>query len=704
MPDQTENQYGPFTSSLLGPLTPKAEQIPQPTGYGGHAAALAQFASAFIRGAQQGQRTKYERSEQQKAEQDRNFDSVMAHIQADPTISQEGKDAAQKQYLTAKYSRVNEDLKGAHKDHKDNPIVGLAKSITGAVLGPDADKKHKDLGIDVNSLLSIATSPQYKINPQEIGSLENALKPTQAVPQSGQSPASGQSPQVGPKQPPQTGFNLSGAPTAAPLQASPQTGPTNAAAQVSPATPPPPGTTAAAASAPKGGVPWASQQEALADPNFVAAMGKINKAGIPFASTELGQVFGTLPKAGQPKPFGAKYEAKDANGVLHTYQDVVDSTGAISKVDHGESKTPTPAKPSSTAEQHQQRIDARMTLGASREDAEKEEAKYELQAADKKIAIKPDAADKIAKSYLDSGKASSPEEAKKMAAEFQVKLGDAQLKAKQRVPGSGGGAGGKPTMLADDLDTLADAQIAGLGTPQFGRGANDPNRLAYQVSMAHRITDHGGIGGALALRADAKSLQSQLTKLMTLEKPIEALSNSANEQIDAAVEASKNWPRDSSSLVNGWDQWLTKGSVDDQKLQDFIVKTETAANEYAKVIGNTTGASTDAARKQANDFIRTQLADKSYDAAANAMKSDMTRRIDGFYETIQGVKDSIKNIGKKESTTPPPTQSALPSFTNKAGLKVEVGKPVRDPKSGKYYIITSIDKDGMIHTADTPIQ
>lgn len=357
------DQYGPFSGALLGPLTPQSTK-PTPAYAPSKAGAVALFANKFLTGLQQGRRTAYERSEQTKAEHRENFNTVYAHILKSDQYSPEAKRAAEQVYNQTMGVQINEAVKGADKAHADNPIMALAKSVGQAMAGPGENKKHKDYGDSLNALVAITRDPKFQVNPQEVGALENALKPTQQAPAGGQQPSpagatpqpaqpptggqGGQPPQAWERNLPRVGTNegtfinpsseggelipgiigarqapgttsltQSGPVAATPQPAQPpaaQAGAPSAPAQTPPAgTTPPPGTTAEAATAPKGGVPWTSQQEALADPRFVAAMGKINKAGLQFANTELGQVFNMLPKAGATK-WATPYTVMEGEG------------------------------------------------------------------------------------------------------------------------------------------------------------------------------------------------------------------------------------------------------------------------------------------------------------------------------------------------------------------------------------------------------
>lgn len=290
MADQTQsnNLYGPFSDALTSPLVPQQEQI-KIGGAPSKGAALASFANSFLIGAAKGQMSKYERSERDKYEQERNFDSVYQHISASPNISPEGKKIAEQQYLQAKYSKVNEAANSAEKEHKDNPLLGLVKSISGAVLGPASNKKHKDLGIDVNSLLNIANDPKYRIDPtvSSAAALSNVLGNGQTQQSAVQQPQTAPAQQPTPAQ----GYLANKYPSATP-------------------TPPPPGTAAAALqgqSAPQ------NQVEAWNNPKFQAEVKKATQEGRDWTQEPLGQWFNSLPKAAAAKPAGAAQTIKDPN-------------------------------------------------------------------------------------------------------------------------------------------------------------------------------------------------------------------------------------------------------------------------------------------------------------------------------------------------------------------------------------------------------
>ena len=319
----SDNQYGPFTDALTGPLTPKT-QAPAIRYAPSRAGALAMFANQFIKGAQAGERTKYERSEQMKAEKEHHMDQYFAYSQNDPTLSTEGKQAIEKAYMQAKYGQVQEHL-GKSKD-KDNPMMNLMRSITGAVVGPSENKNHRDF--DVNNLMSIANDPKYKIDPAKMGA--DALEQASGN-LGGQQPKPFVGPQQQQVQAPQQ--QQGAAPIAQPV------GPQQQAVPKPPTpTPPPPGTVAA-------GSIGKTQEEAWQNPNFVAAVNKLTKAGIDWHKTPLGENFATLPKAGTVKPIGAPYTVTE-NGKQITKRDYLDATtGTVSSVVLGDAKSGAGSRP-----------------------------------------------------------------------------------------------------------------------------------------------------------------------------------------------------------------------------------------------------------------------------------------------------------------------------------------------------------------------
>lgn len=639
----TADQYGPFTENLTGPLTPK--QQPASVQYApSKAGALALFATNFLQGLQAGRRTKYERSERDKSEQYQAFASQYAKILQGDYLP-EIKAKATKLYNDSIGPEIVDATKAAKKD---NPIIHLAHQIGSAMAGPGENKKHKNFAQPLAQMQNLG-NPSNKIDPNfgTIGSVTDQAAQIAAPPQ--------QAPQQQQQTKPPT-FNLPGAPTAPPLQGTTQAAPQAAPAQQSAApaapTPPPPGTTPAAT---QGGLPWKTQEEALASKQYTDFLDQTQKYGKQPTDFSLGRAVAALPKAGVPKKVG-QGTRPGPDGKPIAYEVFQGTDGKLEPIDIGPAYEK-PTKLSTVTEKRQQLKDDYKLLGMSDEEADKKVAELDTKAVENKIKPKPTPEDQLATYLVDSGTSNNPEDAKKTAATMLVNLQKAKIKAAERGPAGGGAV----SFTGPELDALASWSIATGQQPAFGLGANNPNRTAYQKALANKLTGGSGIGGALETKTDFKALNSELTNLNKLQGTVGSFEKSANAALDNALKASKDYPRDSSALVNGWDQWVTKHAVDDPKLQQLMVYTETAANEYARVIGSITGASTNAARDQANSFIRAQLAEQSFEGAAQAMKTDMANRTGSISDTINGVRGQIANIGKPQSTgnNPPPANQAV---------------------------------------------
>lgn len=354
-PSSPSQAYGPFTDVLTGPLSGQRQQaLQQPSGWGGSGAALANYANAFIKSAQVGQREKLERSEAEKAAHERNFDSVHSFIQSNPNISSEGKQAAEKLYLQGKFSQVADHASQNEKHAKDNPLFALTKAITGAVMGPGELKQHKDMRPDVNALLNIANDERFHINPQEMkaaaaADIASQLRSTSAGTPGVASveglPASAGRPVAVPGGEAAPQFSA---------DAAVQYQPTNVSATPSPL----PATVQVGATAPEAGTPGVdavaghqmTQGEALANPQIQKRLADLEKVGInwqqdPYLST----LIGGLPKTGPAKAVGtAKLVMDRMDGKRYYEQQVQNSDGTYSYI-----RNPTPApEPAAPAMQH----------------------------------------------------------------------------------------------------------------------------------------------------------------------------------------------------------------------------------------------------------------------------------------------------------------------------------------------------------------
>jgi len=246
--------------------------------------------------------------------------------------------------------------------------------------------------------------------------------------------------------------------------------------------------------------------------------------------------------------------------------------------------------------------------------------------------------DKVANHLLLSGKVSSKTEAQQRAASLLAEVDMA--KAKAASAGGGGSA-----MTPQELQALAQWQIATGQVPAFGLGANNPNRTAYQKVLAGELSGGGaGVGGALEERAGFRGGQATLTKLMQAKGNIGAFERNARANIERAVALSSQVGRTGARLANEYLQWAQGELTDYPQLAAFRVAVDTAAKDYALVTTTATmgGVSTDSARAGAAKLFNDAMAEGSLKGAADSMFADMKNRIDGLDTQIDETRKGIR--------------------------------------------------------------
>ena len=92
------------------------------------------------------------------------------------------------------------------------------------------------------------------------------------------------------------------------------------------------------------------------------------------------------------------------------------------------------------------------------------------------------------------------------------------------------------------------------------------------------------------LRAEHAAETAALKKLTYTANATAAVAAGANNQIDLAIEASKNLPRSGSKMVNRFSQWLSGNLQPTDALSAFEVFVYSAARDAAKVTSGAAGA------------------------------------------------------------------------------------------------------------------
>jgi hypothetical protein len=283
---------------------------------------------------------------------------------------------------------------------------------------------------------------------------------------------------------------------------------------------------------------------------------------------------------------------------------------------------------------------------------------------------KPTEVDKLANQLMLSGKAKDKAEAQQQAAAMLVDLQKAKVKA-ARTGGAGGGV-----MTPQELQALAQWQIATGQVPSFGLGANNPNRVAYQRQLAAALSG-GGEGAGLEARAAYKGGAANLTSLMTAQGKVGAFERNARANIERAVKMSNQVGRTGSKLANEYLQWAQGNLEDYPLLANFRVAVDTAAKDYALVTTTATmgGVSTDSARAGAATLFNEHMPSGALEGAAESMYQDMDNRINGLKAQIEETRGGIRGVGAGGAASGKPMVKATPGAVPPANTPAPSGAP-----------------------------
>lgn len=263
--------------------------------------------------------------------------------------------------------------------------------------------------------------------------------------------------------------------------------------------------------------------------------------------------------------------------------------------------------------------------------------KQQKQTAETKAAAKTDTSPqgRMAKALLDSGDASTPEDATKAAAKQIV---DAE-KAKAKAASDTGGA-----LTPEEAMSLARTDIILGRTTSFGLGKS-PDRATYNRAKAELMMG-GKLGSVLGEKADAGAIQNAVSSMTNMRASVGAFQKTLDANLDQVIEKSKSVGRSGASLANEYSQYLAGKLTDYPELQAFRVAVNTAANEYGRITNSATGGgvSTDSARGEALSLLNTALSQGALEAAVDQMRTDSQNRIKGMDSTLSGLHEQMGGV------------------------------------------------------------
>lgn len=175
----------------------------------------------------------------------------------------------------------------------------------------------------------------------------------------------------------------------------------------------------------------------------------------------------------------------------------------------------------------------------------------------------------------------------------------------------------------DALSYATQGKLPALGLSSKGIGANA--KAAIQ-NKAGAIAQAAGVD-LPTVQQEYKALSAAENKLLPQYKTLSAYSDTANQNLQLALDQSAKVPRTGSPIVNRFEQWALghtlTGDPELTRLETYIYA---AAREYAKVTSGSFMSAAElsqGAAKKADELLNAAQTPEAFQAATQAMQNDM---------------------------------------------------------------------------------
>jgi len=227
-----------------------------------------------------------------------------------------------------------------------------------------------------------------------------------------------------------------------------------------------------------------------------------------------------------------------------------------------------------------------------------------------------------------TGKPFTPAD-KAALAQRKKQLDDAAKKQTISINNMQAVANAGQTLTDDELKALVRGDMVSGTTSPLGMGQS-PLRARYLKAKAQLFAEDPEI---LTARAAYKAGSANLAQLQKLKGATGAFEDALQLSIDTAKAASEAVPRSDARKFNTFTQMLSANLEDNPPLAQLRVATQTAINEYARLVTN--GQATDAARAEGKAILDGAMGRMSYSAALDTMKREALNRVKGIDNQIE---------------------------------------------------------------------
>ncbi len=218
--------------------------------------------------------------------------------------------------------------------------------------------------------------------------------------------------------------------------------------------------------------------------------------------------------------------------------------------------------------------------------------------------------------------------------------------------------------------------------PSFGLGKS-ADRDQYNAAR-NRLMNELGPDGAAALRSQYKAGNTGLATLVKQRDTVGAFESTFEADLENARKAADAVPRSQAKVFTSWKQLAQAKLTDNPNLAKFKVATQTAINQYARLMYSATGGgtSTDTARREAEDLLDTAMAKGAYTGALDQMQLEVKNRTAGLDSEISRQIGTLTGGAKGAmGGTATPAQAKPPAVgTVEDGHRFKGGNPA-DPNN-----------------------
>jgi hypothetical protein len=211
-----------------------------------------------------------------------------------------------------------------------------------------------------------------------------------------------------------------------------------------------------------------------------------------------------------------------------------------------------------------------------------------------------------------------------------------------------------------------------------GMGSNPRRQAQFQAvtNSANQMIADAGVDPA-QLRADYKANSATLSKLLPRVALIDTAMNTANDNLNLALQHSADVQRTGSPLANRFVNWANGDVlVGNPALTKFETDIYTASREYAKVTSGGAASAqglTDSASKEAGKLLNAAQTPEAFQAAAQEMQADMRNFQGENLKTINGVSSTIAKFLSAQTGVPAPTSTQTQDTSQSGSFSVPYG-------------------------------